>query len=111
LFCQECKYWIIATTVNCNPNEVKVYDSSFQYLDKDSLIKRLFQFDNLILEIKLTQCRKQNGEKDCRVFAIAFATAIALRLNPSRQNFKQEAMRGHLVDYFYKGVLTVFPCK
>ena len=37
LFCKERKHWIVATTVNCSPNEVKVYDSLFQYLDKDSL--------------------------------------------------------------------------
>jgi len=30
LFCQERKNWIVATTVNFNPNEVEVYDSSFQ---------------------------------------------------------------------------------
>jgi len=54
LFCQERKHWIVATTVNCNPKEVEVFDSSFQYLDKDSiqLIERLFQCNNLNLEIK-----------------------------------------------------------
>ena len=31
----------------------------------------------------------QNGGKDCGAFVIA--TAIASGLNPSRQNFKQEA--------------------
>ena len=75
LFCQERKHWIVATTVSYNPNEVKVYDSSFQYLDKDSL-QRLFQYNNLNLEIKMTQCRKQKGGKDCEVFAIAIATAL-----------------------------------
>ena len=113
LFCQERKHWIVATTVNCSPNEVKVYDSLFQYLDKDSLqlIEKLFWCDNLNLDIKMTQCRKQKGGKDCGVFAIAIATAIASGLNPSRQNFKQEAMRGHLIDCFNKEILTPFPCK
>ena len=59
----------------------------------------------------MTQCRKQKGGKDCGIFAIAIATAIASGLNPSRQNFKQEAMRGHLVDCFNKEVLIPFPCK
>ena len=104
LFCKERKHWIVATTVNCSPNEVKVYDSLFQYLDKDSLqlIERLFQCDNLNLDIKMTHCHKQKGIKGCGVFAIAVATAIASGLNPSRQNFKQEAMRGHLVNCFNK---------
>ena len=29
LFCQERKHWIVTTTVNCSPDEVKVYDSLF----------------------------------------------------------------------------------
>ena len=113
LFCKERKHWIVATTVNCSPYEVKVYDSLFQYLDKDSLqlIERLFQCDNLNLDIIMTQRCKQEGCKDCGVFAIAIATAIASGLNPSRQNFKQEAMRGYLVNCFNKEILTPFPCK
>ena len=111
LFSQERKHWIVATTVNCSPNEVKVYNSLF-YLDRDSLqlIERLFQCDMMNLDIKMTQCRKQTGSKDWGVYAIAIATAIASGLNLSRQNFKQQAMRGHLVDCFNNGMLTSFPC-
>jgi len=110
---QERKHWIVATTVNCSPSEVKVYDSSFQYLDRDSLqlIEKWFQCDVMNLDIKMTQCRKQTGSKDCGVFTIAIATAIASGLNPTRQNFKQKAMRGHLVDCFNNEMLTPFPCK
>ena len=37
LFCNDRKHWIVATTVNCNDGKVKVYDSAFSYLDKESL--------------------------------------------------------------------------
>jgi len=40
----------------------------------------------------MPQCRKQTGTKDCGVYAIAFAAAIAFGKNPGRQNFKQ----GHI---------------
>ena len=113
LFCKERKHWIMATTINCPQNEVKVYDSLFQYLDRESiqLVEILFQCDGIDSQIKMSQCRKQMGAKDCGVFAIAFATAIAHGLNPSRQNFNQQAMRGHLVDCFNSKLLTPFPCK
>ena len=37
IFCKEQKHWIVATTINCDCSEVKVYDSLFSYVDKDSL--------------------------------------------------------------------------
>ena len=42
VFCNDRKYWIVATTVNCNGDEVKVYDCVFSYLDKESL-RTIFQ--------------------------------------------------------------------
>lgn len=103
----------MATTINCTKNEVKVYDSLFQYLDRDSiqLIETLFWCDGIDTQIKMIQCRKQTGAKDCGIFAIAFATAITHGLNPSRQNFNQQVMRAHLVDCFNNKLLIPFPCK
>ena len=37
IFCKERKHWIVATTINCDCSEVKVYDSLFSYVDKDLL--------------------------------------------------------------------------
>ena len=113
IFCKERKHWVVATTINCIHGEVKVYDSLFQYLDQTSLkcIENLFEQDDVSPRIKMSQCRRQKGSKDCGVYAIAFATAIAFDQNPSRQNFKQEDMRAHLVNCFNKNQISVFPCK
>ena len=113
VFCKERKHWIVATNINCAHNEVKVYDSLFQYLDKVSMecIENLFQHDNVSLKVRMIQCRRQTGTKDCGLFAVAFATALAFGQNPSRQNFKQEEMRSHLVNCFNKTYLSTFPCK
>ena len=83
---------MVATDINCIHGEVKVYDSLFQYLDQTSLkcVEKLFEQDDVSPRIKMSQCRRQKGSKDCGVYAIAFATAIAFSQNPSRQNFKQE---------------------
>jgi len=74
-------------------------------------IENLFQHDNVSLKVRMIQCRRQTGTKDCGLFAITFATALAFGQNPSRQNFKQEEMRSHLVNCFNKTHLSTFPCK
>ena len=113
IVCKERKHWVVATTISCINGEVKVYDSLFQYLDQSSLkcIEKLFEQDNVSPRIKMSQCRRQKGSKDCGVHAIAFAIAIAFGQNTSRQNFKQEEMRVHLVNCFKKNEISVFPCK
>ena len=52
VFCKERKHWIVATTINCAHDEVKVYDSLFQYLDKVSMecIENLFSIITYNLE-------------------------------------------------------------
>ena len=55
-------------------------------------------------------CQKQTDRTSCEVFAIAFATSIALGLDPSTLVFEKEAnMREHLKDCLNKRVLTAFP--
>ena len=113
IFCNERKHWVVATTMSCINGEVKVYDSVFQYLNQSSLkcIEKLFEQDNISPRIKMSQCRRQKGSKDCGVYAIAFATAIAFGQNPSRQNFKQKEMRVHLVNCFNNNKISVFQYK
>ena len=113
VFCKERKHWVVATNINCFSGEVKVYDSLFQYLDQTSLkcIEKLFKEGDISPRIKMSQCHKQTGTKDCGVYAIAFATAIAFGQNAGRQNFKQQEMRAHLVSCFNKNCMSVFPCK
>ena len=113
IYCQNRKHWVVATTINSECNTIKVYDSLFRYLDQDSLqtIENLFQYDDVIPEVKMMQCRKQVGGKDCGIYAIAFSVALALGVNPSRQTFKQDMMRAHLVNCFKKECFSLFPCK
>lgn len=113
IFCKERKHWVVATNINCIHGEVKVYDSLFQHLDQTSLkcIEKMFEQDDVSPRIRMSQCRKQKGSKDCGLYAIAFATAIAFDQNPSCQNFTQDEMRAHLVNCFNKNHMSVFPCK
>lgn len=86
-------------------------DSLFKSIDTEtkSIILNLFQH-NIVSEprIKLVRSQQQKGLKDCGVFAIAMATAIAMGHNPSNVRFHQEFMRAHLVDCLEKRKFTFF---
>lgn len=109
IFCQSHRHWIVATTINSNRDTVKVYDSTFHYLDKDSLttIEKCFTCNGEVPTVKMMQCRKQEGAKDCGIYAIAFGVALAMGHNPSRQNLK-DVMRSHLVTCFKNEHFSLF---
>jgi len=44
----------------------------------------LFQCDSKKIRIKVAHSQNQKGGGDCGVFAITFATAVALGINPSK---------------------------
>ena len=112
IFCQQRRYWIVGTTINCEGKEVKVYDSFFTFLDQESmaLVIKLFMSDNFEPTIKTMKCQRQQGPNDCGLFAVANATALAFGLNPTRQIYKQDTMRLHFVHCLTKGNMLPFPC-
>ena len=113
IYCQSRRHWIVATTKNSNCDTVKVYDSMFHYLDNNSLttVEKCFTYNGKVPTVKMMQCRKQEGTKDCGVYAVAFGVALAMGHNPSRQNLKQDVMRPHLVICFKNEHFSLFPCK
>ena len=112
IYCKTRHHWIAASTVNCATGEVRVYDSIFQYCDKETeqTITNLFHICTSKLTIKVAHCQKQKGGADCGIFAIAFTTAIAFGVDPSKLRLKQESMRAHLINCFNKDHLSLFPC-
>ena len=93
IHCSERHHWIIASSVKSPPGVVIVVDSLFKSIDKEtkSIILNLFEHNSESQPtIKLVRSQQQKGTKDCGVFAIAMATAIALGQNPSNVTFHQE---------------------
>ena len=88
---------------------------NFAFLDKESkeIVQKLFssENDNYKLIIKMARCQKQKGCKDCGLYAIAIATSICFGLRPTKQVFRQDLMRIHLVNCFNQGSITPFPCE
>ena len=64
--CKDRKHWILATTVGCPRDVVKVYDSMFSFLDQETkaVIKNLFTVSNSLLQIKVMKSQKQSGCTD-----------------------------------------------
>ena len=112
IFCKEHQHWVVATTINCDCNEVAVYNSLFAFLDMESIqvVENLFTCDNVKPHIKMIKYQKQKGSKDCGVYAIAIATFLGFGLRPTKA-FRQDVMRSHLVNCFNKMSMSPFPCK
>ena len=74
VFCNNRQHWKVATTVACNDGEVKVYDSIFSYLDKESLrtVMNLFSTENFKPKVKLLHSQKQKGSDDWSVCYLFF---------------------------------------
>ena len=101
-------HWIVATTIG-REGEVLVYVSLFKTLDgkPKKVVHSLFK-SLPVTNIKVVKSQKQRGVKDCSLFGIAFATALAHGQNVSKVRFQQDLMRSHLVACFRKKNLFFF---
>ena len=109
MHCATWHHWIVTTTIGSKENEIIVFDSIFCNVDEETkkLICHLFQYPST-KKIRVIKSQKQKGAKDCGLFAIAFATALAFGQNPSKLKFDQKLMRSHLVRCFHEDRLVPF---
>ena len=103
-------HWVVATTLHCNPGEVKIFDSVYKSLDAGTLqvVKRLFDDGK---ELKVTMASgapKQKGSTDCGAFAIAIATCLAFERDPATMVVYQATIRNQLLKCFESKQLSPF---
>ena len=112
IHCKERDHWITATTIGCEVGVIKVYDSLFTTLDKPSCIvlANFFNSKDQMFKNRVVCPQKQNGGLHCGVFAIAFATSIAINQKVDVK-FDQAKMRAHLASCIEKRELSLFPSK
>lgn len=101
-------HWIVASTVLADDGQVKVYDSVYRTLDRETLniISNIFNGSNAK---ELVPIHRQTGGRDCGVYAIAISTALAFSHDPSKIRFNQPAMRLHLIRCLELGKFSLFP--
>ena len=113
IHCKRRHHWVVATAINYDIYEVKVFDSLYTFSDKETeaTINNLFQWDSTKVSVTFSRCQKQIGGVDCGLFAIAFATALAYGKQASKMRFVQEELRAHFVNCINKGAMSLFPCE
>jgi len=110
IHCRERSHWVTATTIGCEVGEIKVYDSLYTALDKASIVvvSRLFKCKERSCKITVVCPQKQVGASDCGLFAIAFATSVAIT-RKVMERYDQRRMRMHLVSCIEKQEMSMFP--
>ena len=108
--CLDRHHWIVATTIGSKKNEILIFDSIFRNIDSQTTQVLGNLFGCLPTPtFGVMNSQKQKGVKDCGLFAIAFATALAFGENPSNIKFCQESMRAHLINCLERDELIPFP--
>ena len=103
-------HWVVATTMQCYPGEVKIFDSVYESLDAGTLqvVKRLFDDGKELNVTMVSGAPKQQGSTDCGVFAIAVATCLAIECDPAKIVLYQTTIRSQLLKCFNSKQLTQF---
>lgn len=107
-------HWAVLSTVECQSNTVKVYDSLYDTvpLAAEQTIATLIRpSDSARIQVHVMNVSKQHGVHDCGLYAIALCTALANKIDPCLCTFRQEEMRSHLVSCFEDGKMAPFPVK
>lgn len=69
----------------CDGADVIVFDSTYSSLNKitKTLLARLVNSRQRVINVKVAKTVKQSGTSDCGVFAVAYATSLAFGQDPS----------------------------
>lgn len=91
-------HWVCVSSIGCLPGHVNLYDSLYH----DAISQEVEDQTNDLLggtlaSLQFVSVQQQTNGSDCRVFAIAFTTCLALEINPTHVTFDIQGMRSHLV--------------
>ena len=104
-------HWLLVSTIGCVYPTVMVYDSKYRTVNKyiEKQIALLYHCTHREIRLQFINTQMQYGGSDCGLFAVAFATALALQHNPEHYHFVQDKLRSHLLRCFQDGKMTMFP--
>ena len=104
-------HWVAAFTIGTTHPNVHVYDSLFTsaWTRLKAQTAALLATEQPQLILKFVNVMVQAHSNDCGLFAIAFATALALGGKPELFLFDQPKMRVHLQMCLERGKMEMFP--
>ena len=94
--------------------DVYFYDSMFNgntIMNLDTQLALLYADSTMQIEIIALKIQRQKDPKDCGLFAVAAATAIATGNDPVYLNWNQSQMRRHFIKCIETEIVTPFPSK
>ena len=104
-------HWLTISTLNCPEGTVNVFDSMYNDLDQEckSQVLSILKYKGKTVKFHMIPVQRQVGGTECGLFAIAFAVALCLGLNPAKLIFEQSKMRTHLISCILEQTFTNFP--
>ena len=104
-------HWVTTSTIGTTHPTVQVYDSLYSSAGTrlKAQIAALLATEQPELVLNFMDVPVQSGSNDCGLFAIAFATALALGVKPELFLFDQSKMRRHLQQCLERGKMQMFP--
>ena len=103
-------HWVWVSSVGCQENEVKVYDSLYNNLLSSEIEQRVdCMLGGVPCNITVASVQQQQNGFDCGIFAIAFATCLTLGQDPTLVEFNIPQMRRHLYKCIESGNMELFP--
>ena len=104
-------HWVTVSTIGVAHPTVRVYDSLYSSAGTrlEAQISSLIQTEKPEISLEFMDVPIQAGTYDCGLFAVAFATALALGRRPEEFQFSQHEMRKHLYRCFERQKMEMFP--
>ena len=101
----------MVSTVGCQSGVVRVCDSLYKTLSKETvfLIASMVHGPSSELKITMMDIEKQSNGSDCGVLAIAYAFDICSGLNPCSVRFDHSKIRPHLTTCLDNCQVSRFP--
>ena len=102
-------HWALVSTVGCQSGVVRVYDSLYKTLSKETeyLIANMIHVLSSDLRIVMDVAKQSNGS-DCGVLAIAYAFDICTGIDPCTVRFDHSKIRPHLATCLENCQVTRF---
>jgi len=107
------KHWVASSSLD---GEIRVYDSLNIAPTRNLIIQLAARYSpgsntpsmsRVIKQMRMAQ--RQQGSRDCGLFAIAYVVDLAQGVDPAQVKYDQPSMRRHLLKCFAQRVITPFP--
>ena len=106
-------HWCVVSTVDCEPGEVKVYDTMYRTVQKCTIpiIAGLLDCQLPSLKIHMMDVGRQSNGSDCGVLSIAIAYDLCSGEDPSTAVYEHSRIREHLKTSLETCSLSRFPIR